>query len=93
MTGRPPTWIAIVVPKMSFWAANKDYFVNGGVSALVLVGTWLVYRGIKHAVDRFSRRRNLAEVRSWRGDPAPHDRAADGRGALLRAPWEWSSGS
>ena len=46
---------------MSFWAANKDYFVNGGVSALVLVGTWLVYRGTRHAVDRFSRRRNLAE--------------------------------
>jgi small-conductance mechanosensitive channel len=50
-----------VVAKMSFWAANKDYFVNGGVSALVLVGTWLVYRGTRHAVDRFSRRRNLAE--------------------------------
>ena len=50
-----------MVAKMSFWAANKDYFVNGGVSALVLVGTWLVYRGTRHAVDRFSRRRNLAE--------------------------------
>jgi small-conductance mechanosensitive channel len=46
---------------MSFWATNKEFFVNGGVSVLVLVGTWLVYRGIKHAVDRFSRRRNLAD--------------------------------
>ena len=50
-----------MVPKMSFWATNKEFFVNGGVSVLVLVGTWLVYRGIKHAVDRFSRRRNLAD--------------------------------
>lgn len=47
---------------MSFWTENKDYFVNGGVSVLVLAGTWLVYRGAKHAVDRFSRRRNLAEA-------------------------------
>ena len=46
---------------MSFWATNKEFFVNGGVSVLVLVGTSLVYRGIKHAVDRFSRRRNLAD--------------------------------
>ena len=50
-----------MVPKMSFWTTNKDFFVNGGVSVLVLVGTWLVYRGIKHAVDRFSLRRNLAD--------------------------------
>ena len=50
-----------MVPKMSFWATNKEFFVNGGVSVLVLVGTSLVYRGIKHAVDRFSRRRNLAD--------------------------------
>jgi small conductance mechanosensitive channel len=54
--------VVIVVVEMSFWAANKEYFVNGGVSTLVLAGTWLAHRGIKHAVDRFSRRRNLAEA-------------------------------
>jgi small-conductance mechanosensitive channel len=61
--GPSPGWhIAIVMMRMSFWAQNKDYFVNGSVSVLVLVGTWAIYRGMKHAVDRFSRRRNLAEV-------------------------------
>ena len=47
---------------MSFWAANKEHFINGGVSILVLVGTWLVYRGIKRGVNRFSRGRGLAET-------------------------------
>jgi small conductance mechanosensitive channel len=47
---------------MSFWAANEQHFINAGVSVLVLVGAWLVYRGLKHAIERFSRRRNLAAV-------------------------------
>ena len=45
---------------MSFWDANEKTFVNAGVSILVLVAAYLIYRGIKHGVDRFSRRRNLA---------------------------------
>lgn len=47
---------------MSFWAENKAHFINAGVSVLVLVLAWLVYWGLKHAIDQFSRRRNLAEV-------------------------------
>ena len=47
---------------MSFWAQNEHHFVNAGVSVLVLVGAWLIYRGLKHAINRFSRRRNLAEI-------------------------------
>ena len=45
---------------MSFWDANGKTFVNAGVSILVLVAAYLIYRGLKHGVDRFSRRRNLA---------------------------------
>ncbi len=44
---------------MSFWADNV--FVRAGVSILVLVAAYLIYRGLKHGVDRFSRRRNLAQ--------------------------------
>ena len=44
---------------MSFWAENEHHFVNAGVSILVLVAAWLLYRGLGHAIERFSRRRNL----------------------------------
>ena len=47
---------------MSFWAQNEHHFINAGVSVVVLVGAWLIYRGLKHAINRFSRRRNLAQV-------------------------------
>lgn len=45
---------------MSFWAENEHHFINAGVSILVLVAAWLIYRGLGHTIDRFSRRRNLA---------------------------------
>lgn len=41
---------------------NEKHFINAGVSLLVLVAAWLIYWGLRHAIDRFSRRRNLAEV-------------------------------
>jgi small conductance mechanosensitive channel len=44
---------------MSFWAENEHHFINAGVSILVLVAAWLIYRGLGHAIERFSRRRNL----------------------------------
>ena len=47
---------------MGFWAENEHHFINAGVSVLVLVAAWLIYRGLKHGINRFSRRRNLAEV-------------------------------
>jgi len=47
---------------MGFWETNQHHFVNAGVSVLVLVVTWLVYWSAKHAIDRFSRRKRLAEV-------------------------------
>ena len=47
---------------MSFWEANQKHFVNAGVSVLVLVAAWLLYWGLRHAINRFSKRRNLAEV-------------------------------
>jgi small conductance mechanosensitive channel len=46
---------------MSFWATNEKHFINAGVSVLVLVVAWLIYWGLRHAIDRFSSRRNLAE--------------------------------
>jgi small conductance mechanosensitive channel len=47
---------------MSFWEANRDHFVNAAVSAGVLLAAWLVYWLLKHAINRFSRRRQLAEI-------------------------------
>jgi small conductance mechanosensitive channel len=47
---------------MSFWEANKHNFFNAGVSVAVLVVAWLVYWLMRHAINRFSRRRNLAEA-------------------------------
>lgn len=44
---------------MSFWSAHKDPFINAGVSVLVLLAAYLVYLGVKHGIDRFSRRREL----------------------------------
>jgi small conductance mechanosensitive channel len=46
---------------MSFWAQNERVFIDAGVSVLVLAAAWFVYWGLKHAIDRFSRRRNLAQ--------------------------------
>jgi small conductance mechanosensitive channel len=45
---------------MSFWEANKSVFINAGVSVVVLVVAWLVYWLMRHAINRFSKRRNLA---------------------------------
>jgi len=47
---------------MSFWEANREHFINAGVSILVLVAAWLVHWLLRHAVKRFSRRHRLAEV-------------------------------
>lgn len=47
---------------MSFWAANEQHFINAGVSVLVLVVSWLIYRLLKHTIDKFCRRRNLVQV-------------------------------
>jgi small conductance mechanosensitive channel len=47
---------------MSFWEANKEHFINAGVSVLVLVAAWLLYWLLRHAINRFSRRRGLAEA-------------------------------
>lgn len=46
----------------SFWEANKDYFIEGIASILVLVAAWLIYKGIKRAISRFSKSRNLART-------------------------------
>jgi small conductance mechanosensitive channel len=43
----------------SFWDAHEKTFINAGVSILVLVVAYLVYLGIRHGIDRFSRRRDL----------------------------------
>ncbi len=47
---------------MSFWESNQHNFVNAGVSVAVLVAAWLIYWLMRHAINRFSKRRNLAEV-------------------------------
>jgi small conductance mechanosensitive channel len=47
---------------MSFWEANGDRIIDAVVSVLVLVAAWLVYWLLRHAINRFSRRRNLAEA-------------------------------
>lgn len=45
---------------MSFWEANEHHFVNAGVSILVLVVAWLAYWLLRFAINRFSRRHDLA---------------------------------
>ena len=47
---------------MTFWEANQHHFINAAVSVAVLVGAWLIYLALKHGINRFSRRRRLAEV-------------------------------
>lgn len=47
---------------MSFWEANQRHFIDAGVSVLVLVAAWVVYWLLRKGIDRFSKRRNLAEV-------------------------------
>ena len=47
---------------MSFWDAHQDDFIYAGVSVLVLIAAYLVYRALVHGINRFSRRRNLAQV-------------------------------
>jgi small conductance mechanosensitive channel len=42
--------------------SNRDYFINAGVSVGVLVAAWLIRLLTRHAINRFSRRRNLAEL-------------------------------
>jgi small-conductance mechanosensitive channel len=46
----------------TFWEANGKHFINAGVSVLVLVAAWLIYLLLRHAINRFSRKRNLSEV-------------------------------
>jgi small-conductance mechanosensitive channel len=50
------------VESASFWEANHKLFINAGVSVGVLLAAWVVYALLKHSINRFSRRRNLAEV-------------------------------
>lgn len=47
---------------MSFWEANGKHFIDAGVSILVLAAAWFVYWLVRKGIDRFSERRNLAEV-------------------------------
>jgi len=47
---------------VTFWEANEQRFINAGVSVLVLVAAWAVYWLLRHAINRFSRRRRLADV-------------------------------
>ena len=47
---------------MSFWETNQHHFVNAGVSILVLVAAWLLYWLLRYAINRFSRRHDLAET-------------------------------
>ncbi|MFH0916727.1 MAG: mechanosensitive ion channel family protein [bacterium] len=46
---------------MGFWATNEKHFINAGVSVLVLIAAWLIFWGLRHTIDRFSRHRNLAQ--------------------------------
>jgi small conductance mechanosensitive channel len=50
------------VTNAGFWSAHREIFINAGISVLILIAVWLLYRGIRHAINRFSRRRNLAQV-------------------------------
>jgi small conductance mechanosensitive channel len=47
---------------VSFWDANQRHFIDAAVSVAVLVGAWMAYWVLRHAMRRFSRRRRLAEV-------------------------------
>lgn len=44
----------------SFWDTYEQDLINIAVSIAVLVGAYLIYRGIKHAINGFSRSRSLA---------------------------------
>ncbi len=44
------------------WDAHKNIFIPAIASVAILVVAWLVYWGLKKAVDAFSRRRNLIET-------------------------------
>jgi small-conductance mechanosensitive channel len=46
---------------MSFWEQNKEYFIEAIIAIVVLLVAWLISKGIKRAINRFSRSRNLAE--------------------------------
>ena len=43
-------------------STNERHIVDAAVSIGVLVAAWLIFWLLKHAIDRFSRRRRLAEV-------------------------------
>jgi small-conductance mechanosensitive channel len=47
---------------MSFWETNQHHFVNAGVSILVLAAAWLLYWLLRFAINRFSRRHDLADT-------------------------------
>lgn len=47
-----------------YWGLRTDtrWLINTGVSVLVLVAAWLIHWGLRKSIDRFSSRRNLAEI-------------------------------
>jgi small conductance mechanosensitive channel len=47
---------------MTFWGAHKTIFIDAAVSVVILIVAWLIYWGVRKAVNAFSRRRNLAET-------------------------------
>jgi small-conductance mechanosensitive channel len=51
-----------VAAVMSFWETYEDDFIIAAVSIGVLLGAYILYRVIKHAIERFSRGRQLAET-------------------------------
>ncbi len=47
---------------MFSWSAHKTIFIELIAAVAILVVAWLVYFGLRKAVDTFSRRRNLAQT-------------------------------
>ena len=45
-----------------FWDAHKTIFIDAAVSVAILIVAWLLYLGLRKAVNAFSKRRNLAET-------------------------------
>ena len=45
-----------------FWHAHKTIFIDAAVSVAILIVAWLLYLGLRKAVNAFSKRRNLAET-------------------------------
>jgi small-conductance mechanosensitive channel len=45
-----------------FWHAHKTIFIDAAVSVIILIVAWLLYLGLRRAVNAFSKRRNLPET-------------------------------